>query len=292
MIFVGNQIIIKNMNGILNRFVKLLNEKFKLLLSLGFGTFLFILFFQPFPLDRFDFNNRLLFTAGFGAIIFIFSLLVWIVFPLIITRKNINGDESSSWSHLNGFIIFLLSSVSFTFYLRYAGFVSISFYIVFKVALICIFPPLALRLYESYYELMKQNESLVSERKIIQLQIEKYEEDNLNKSIEFISENRTDNLTLLISEVILIQSADNYVEIVYQDGDNYKKKLIRNTLKNIELQIKHYSNFIRCHRACIVNMHYIEKLNQDFSNHWITLRGYPDRIPVSRQYLLKLREAL
>jgi DNA-binding LytR/AlgR family response regulator len=292
MIFVGNQIIIKKMNGILNRFVKQLNEKLKLLLSLGFGTFLFILFFQPFPLDRFDFNNRLLFTAGFGGIIFIFSLLVWVVFPLIIPGERIRDTESNTWSHLNGFIAFILSSVTFTFYLRYAGFVNITFYIVFKVALICIFPPVTLRLYEAYHELIKQNESLISERKNIQQQIEKYEEDNLNKTIEFISENRTDNLTLLISEVILIQSADNYVEIVYQDGDNYKKMLIRNTLKNIELQIKQYSNFIRCHRAYIVNMHFIGTLSHDFSNHWITLRGYPDRIPVSRQYLLKLREAL
>ena len=99
-------------------------------------------------------------------------------------------------------------------------------------------------------------------------------------------------LTLFIAEIILIQSADNYVEIVYMEGENLKKKLIRNTLKNVELQIKQYSNFIRCHRTCIVNMHYIEKLNQDYSSHWITIKGYQERIPVSRQYLLKLREAL
>jgi DNA-binding LytR/AlgR family response regulator len=148
------------------------------------------------------------------------------------------------------------------------------------------------KLYESYTGLVKQNESLVLERKIIQKQIEHYEEENLNKTIEFISENRAENLTLLISEVIFIQSADNYVEVVYMEGEDYKKKLIRNTLKSIEIQIKQYSNFIRCHRTCIVNLHYIERLNQDFSSHWITLKVYPDKIPVSRQYLLKIREAL
>jgi DNA-binding LytR/AlgR family response regulator len=150
----------------------------------------------------------------------------------------------------------------------------------------------ALKLFEINKELIQQNESLISERRIIQKQIEKYEEDNHNKSIEFISETRTENLTLLIAEVLFIQSADNYVEIAYLDGDNFKKKLIRNTLKNIELQIKQYSNFIRCHRTCIVNMHYIEKLNQDYSSHWLTIKGYNEKIPVSRQYLLKLREAL
>jgi len=76
------------------------------------------------------------------------------------------------------------------------------------------------------------------------------------------------------------------------DGDNLRKKLIRNTLKNIEFFIKQYSNFIRCHRTCIVNMHYIEKLHQDYSSHWITIKGSNEKIPVSRQYLLKLKEAL
>jgi DNA-binding LytR/AlgR family response regulator len=182
--------------------------------------------------------------------------------------------------------------VAFVFYLRYVGSVKISFYIVFKVVLVCFAPPVALKIFDEYKGLYQQNESLVSERKAIQKQIEKYEEDNLNKSIEFISETSIENLTLLIAEVIFIQSADNYVEIVYMDGYNIKKKLIRNTLKNIELQIKQYSNFIRCHRTCIVNMHYIEKLNQDYSSHWITLKGYHEKIPVSRQYLLKLKEAL
>jgi DNA-binding LytR/AlgR family response regulator len=176
--------------------------------------------------------------------------------------------------------------------MRYVGFVSISFFIVLKVVLICLTPPVVLRLYDAIKEISQQNESLISEKKILQKRIEKYEEDNLNKSIEFISENNTENLTLLIAEVAFIQSADNYVEIVYKEGDILKKKLIRNTLKNIELQIKQYSNFIRCHRICIVNMHYVEKLDQSYSNHWLTIKGYNDKIPVSRQYLIKLKEAL
>jgi DNA-binding LytR/AlgR family response regulator len=253
---------------------------------------LFILFFQPFPIDRFDFNDNLLFVAGFGAIVFLFMFLLRVAIPWMIKKSHQNVNEPVLTSYLSGFIILALCSVAFVFYLRYVGFVSISFYIVFKVVLTCLAPPVALKLYDVNKELIQQNESLISERKTIQKQVEKYEEDNLNKSIEFISETGTENLTLLIAEVVFIQSADNYVEIAYMDGDNFKKMLIRNTLKNIELQIKQYSNFIRCHRTCIVNMHYIEKLNQNYSSHWITLKGYHEKIPVSRQYLLKLKETL
>ncbi|HEY3389606.1 MAG TPA: LytTR family transcriptional regulator DNA-binding domain-containing protein, partial [Prolixibacteraceae bacterium] len=63
-------------------------------------------------------------------------------------------------------------------------------------------------------------------------------------------------------------------------------------LKNIEQQLKPYPNFIRCHRICIVNTYYIEKLNRKFSNYWLTIKGSEELIPVSRQYLLKLKEAI
>src|SRR4030042_5371269 len=275
-----------------NRFVQMLKKNIKIISGISFGIFLCILFFQPFPLDKFDFNNRLLFVAGFGGIVFFFMFLLRIIIPWIIQKNDQEGDEIAANSYLEGFIILALCSVAFTFYLRYVGSVSISFYIVFKIVLICLVPPVTLRLYDANKGLASKNESLVLERKTIQKQIEKYEEDILNKSIEFISETSAENITLLIAEVIFIQSADNYVELTYADGGNIRKTLIRNTLKNIELQIKPYSNFIRCHRTCIVNMHYIEKLNQDYSSHWITIKGYQERIPVSRQYLLKLRQAL
>ncbi|MBE9483689.1 MAG: LytTR family transcriptional regulator DNA-binding domain-containing protein, partial [Bacteroidetes bacterium] len=41
-----------------------------------------------------------------------------------------------------------------------------------------------------------------------------------------------------------------------------------------------------------VNSHYIDKLNKDFSSHWLSIKGYDERIPVSRQYLLKLKEII
>ncbi len=280
------------MNKKLNELIQLFNRDIRLLLGISFGIFLFILFFQPFPVERFDFNNLLLFVAGFGAIVFLFMFLVRIVFPVISRKRNSFNRTSFPSIYLGGFIILVLSTVALAFYLRYVGKASISFYVVFKIFLICMAAPLTLRILDLIRELKKENELLTSEKKTIQNQVEKYEEDNLNKSIEFISENKSEVLTLLVSDIAFIKSADNYVEIVYKSGDNLKKSLIRNTLKNIELQLKEYTNFIRCHRICVVNKQYIEKLSKNYNNHWITIRGYNEKIPVSRQFLLKVREAL
>lgn len=276
----------------LDQIINDLKEELSRLLSISFGVFLFVLFFRPFPFTDFDFNNSLLFVGGLGTIIFFIMVLVRITIPDILRRNNPEADGFLFPSYLNGFIIFLFSSVAFVFYLRYVGLVGITFFITFKVVLICLAPPLALALIDLVSELKQQNEVLIVEKKIMQKQVEKYEEDILNKSIDFPSENSSEKLTLQVSEVALIKSADNYVEIVYKEGDNYKKKLVRNTMKNIEHQIKQYSNFLRCHRVCIVNLHYIEKLNRSNHNHWLTIKGFNEPVPVSRQYLLKLKEAV
>jgi DNA-binding LytR/AlgR family response regulator len=269
-----------------------LKEELGLLLSISFGIFLFFLFFQPFTFGSFDFNNSLLFVAGLGTIVFVIMVLVRITIPGLFRKSDQNSRVLLLPAYFNGFIILVLSSLAFIFYLRYVGMVHITFFSTIKIILICLVPPISLGIYDYIDELRQQNELLIIEKKRIQKQIEKYEEDLLNKSITFISENNSENFSLLISEVVFIKSADNYVEIVYMEGDNYRKKLIRNTLRNIELQIRQYSNFIRCHRICIVNLHYIDKLIRRDSNHWLIIRGFDEQVPVSRQYLLKLKESI
>lgn len=276
----------------LDQFIDFLRKDLGLFLSITFGIFLFVLFFEPFPLQKFDFNDRLIFIAGLAAIVWLFMVLVRIPLQLIM---RLHEQEDREWilpAFLGDFITLALSSVAMAFYLRYVGSVSITFHIMFKVVLICLAVPVILRLSDLINGLKQKNFSLINEKKTIQKQIEKYEEDYLNKSIEFTSDNNTENLTLLIAEVACIKSADNYVEIVYREGDIFKKKLLRNTLKNIEHQIKAYTNFIRCHRICIVNTHFVEIIHRNGNNHWISLKGYDETIPVSRQYLLKLKETL
>jgi DNA-binding LytR/AlgR family response regulator len=162
----------------------------------------------------------------------------------------------------------------------------------FKVVLICFAPPVALRLYDLIKRLKFENESLQEQQSIFQKQLSKNEEENLNQLVELVSENLAEKLSLPVKDIAFIKSADNYVEIVYKEVGQFKKKLLRNTLKNIEQQLKPFPDFLRCHRICIVNKQHIDKLNKVYSNHWLTIKDYKEKIPVSRQYLIKLKEAV
>ena len=90
----------------------------------------------------------------------------------------------------------------------------------------------------------------------------------------------------------MIKSADNYVEIFYKENEKIQQKLIRNTLKNIENQLKKYSYFIRCHRSCIINKIYVHDFTHNYSGYRLKLSGYNEDIPVSRQYLNTVKDAI
>jgi DNA-binding LytR/AlgR family response regulator len=145
------------------------------------------------------------------------------------------------------------------------------------------------RFYDRFKLLKQENETLLREKESLQQTVHDYDTDNLNKSIEFISDNINENVVLQLSDIILIKSADNYVEIIYQDGTEINRRIIRSTLKSVELRLKPYSSFIRCHRIAIVNRYHIQSINKKFGSYSLSIRDYEEDIPVSRQYLFKIK---
>jgi DNA-binding LytR/AlgR family response regulator len=274
----------------LTGYIVLLKKYFNPFISITFGVFLFVLFFQPFPIVVFDSNDKLVFIAGLAVITFISLSIVKIISFIFFKENEFPDNRSVLPSFLGIFGVFLISSLGYAFYLRYVGKIGISFYIMIKIMLICLSGSLILRIYETVKALKQHNEILIKEKKTVQKQVERYEEDYLNKTVNFASDAGTETLNLLIADVAFIKSADNYVEIVFREGEGFKKKLLRNTLRGIEQQIKSYSNFVRCHRICIINSHFIEKLNTNYGSYSLTVKGHDEKLPVSRQYLLKIRE--
>lgn len=274
----------------LNQFVILLKVNLRLLLSISLGIFIFVLFFEPFPLDQFEFNSRLQLIAGLAVIIFLSMVLVRVFFPWLINKHFQEREEAHFSEFAHSFVMLLISALSFSFYLRYVGQVDITFHIMFKVIILCLSPPLLLRLHDDFRNMQKQNENLKKEKKKIRDEADLCKDNLETKSIELVSENRTDKVAFIVSDIVYAKSADNYVEIVFKENDIFKKKLIRNTLKNIELQLSPFSTFMRCHRTCLVNIRFVNKLGKNYNSQWVSILGSEETLPVSRQYLLQLKE--
>lgn len=276
----------------INRLIHIVREELRIIVAIGLGVFLFVLFFQPFPIELSGFNNNLLFIAGFGAIVFLIMLGIRMLFAEPVYGDRDFDQHIELPSYIQGFLMLVLSSVACIFYLQYVGNINITFFIAVKAVIICFIPPVALRLYLLYKQLSARNRILQHEKDNLHGRFEAYQKENMNRKIEFATDHLNENLILLPSDLICIKSADNYVEIIYKEEEIVKKKLTRNTMRNVEHKLKPWSVFIRCHRTCLVNTLLVQNLYKKGYSHHIMMKGYNEEIPVSRQYLFRLREAL
>lgn len=262
------------------------------LFFISVGVFLFILFFQPFPLNLLDYNERLLYVTGFGFITFILNCLVLIIVPVTIPKWFKISEWESGPPFMLSLILLILTATAFAFYIRYVGKTQLSLYIIFKIVLVCLLPIIILVILYKNKSLERIIEVLQIQNKLYFLKIKEYEISNEDEKIDIFSDNKTDKLSIKYRNIISIKSADNYIEIFYLEKDQLEKKLIRNTLKNIEVQLAQRKSFIRCHRTSIVNALYIEKLVRSYSGYSLKMSCFDEEVPVSRQYLMQVKEAI
>jgi hypothetical protein len=256
--------------------------------SVSLGIFLFLLFFQPFEIQNPDFNNRLIILATFGAI----TLVLLTIFRVVIPSIFITAFSESRWTILKEIIIDFLfvicNSVAFAFFARYVGRLPITFPIAINIVIISITASVVVVITNQFYLLKKKVQKLEPAAE----EVIKNELMETPKEIEFESENKTEYFTLFLEQLILIKSANNYIEVIYKHNDEIKKKLIRNTMKTTENLLQKYPEIIRCHRSCMVNKNYIKKVSRGSDGLVLNLFDYPQEIHVSRQYVLRLKEAL
>ena len=279
-------------NNTINQFFALSKKYFKIYFGISISVFLFILFFQPFSAIHFEFENKLLFIVGFGIIIFLVQVIVQLIFQRHLIKNEEAGDENSLMNSLYYGSFVVLTSVAFSFYIRYVGHTIITFNIVLRAVVISLSIPVTLHLKNILSILRLRYKNLLDENRQTQDKLNQFSENYATRFIELISENESDNIKIQVSEIVFIKSADNYVEVGFRDGEEVKKKMIRNTLKNIETQLKEFNNFVRTHRSSIVNIQYISKLNKNFNTYWLTLDNTQEIIPVSRQYLMIVKDLL
>ena len=281
-----------NDSNLINRLFQGISKEIFLLAAISLGVFLFVLFFQPFPHDLAEFNDRLLFLTGLGVIVFLLLSFVRFLVNPFLKRMMDRERKLFLLPYLNGLVFGVLNSVAFAFYLRFVGSVGITFHVMVKVVLVSLLPPVVLRMYGLFVDLTAHNEQLIRENQQMKQQMHVFREDKPARTVTFISDHHSGNLNFQFDDILMFRSADNYVQVIYKDQQKTRKKLLRNTMKNIEQQLEPFAGLIRCHRTCIVNVDYAINLMRKNNSYWLTIQDYPEEIPVSRQYLIRTKEAL
>ncbi|HCT93299.1 MAG TPA: LytTR family transcriptional regulator [Rikenellaceae bacterium] len=109
-------------------------------------------------------------------------------------------------------------------------------------------------------------------------------------SIAFTDEKGVLRLSLSGSDLLYIESSDNYVLIHYSVNEKIKRYLLRNTLKNLERELEN-TMVTRCHRSFLVNLERVKVIRRDKDGLYIELDA-PGSIdlPVSKSYQRKVSE--
>jgi len=97
--------------------------------------------------------------------------------------------------------------------------------------------------------------------------------------------------SIQLMDVLVLESADNYVMVFYLSEENIKRKLLRNTLKNLENNLAE-SHIVRCHRSFMVNLQNIELVKKEGKKLQLKIKKMKKNIPVSQKYSPRVLELL
>lgn len=258
-----------------------LNAFLRIGFGIALGLFFFILFFQPFELNNADVNNYILTIAGYSGITFLLIGILQIILRWSFPKKLNKENWDLKREIIIQLLLWVLNSVAWAFYTTYVADVKLSMYLAVKIVILSLAPPLIILFVKEVRSLRVQVNGLKAQHR-----------EKRQEHIELVSESRSEKLALDSGELILAKSAENYVEIHYLSGGNGTKKLLRTTFKSIEDQLRPFSQMIRCHRTYIINMDHVIKLHREYGRIYLKMNGVDEDIPVSRQYLLGIRNAI
>ncbi len=106
--------------------------------------------------------------------------------------------------------------------------------------------------------------------------------------VTLTADNEKDQITVDRSDLLYIESSDNYCTIVYLKNGQPVRPLLRSSLSRLEGQIDQphpvRNPFVRCHRSYVVNLDWVERVTGNAQGYKLHLFGGQFQVPVARKY--------
>lgn len=260
--------------------------KSKLLISLGFGkfVFLFLLLFKPFDFNQLE--DQVLYYAFIYGVITM-GILMFNLFLLPLLFKE--AFNPNTWS-IYKMILFILEIVIFislinTIFSRQTNHFFVdhkrSFLFFLKnVVLVSLFPNMV------YIYLVERisNKKHQTVANSISSSLEVKQSEDENSRITIYGTNKNELLHVIISDLIYISSEKNYASIFHFQNGIIKETLLRVSLSNIEDQLKDYSAIVRNHKSYIVNTNKVVRIKGNARSYLLEIPEIDFLLPVSRSF--------
>ena len=100
--------------------------------------------------------------------------------------------------------------------------------------------------------------------------------------IKIASQLKKEEVSFYLGEFVYAESDGNYVIFNLDIEGKPGKKMVRNSINNVEQQLSSYPNLIRTHRAFIINLKKVSSKKGNSLGYRLKLTGTAEEIPVSR----------
>lgn len=259
------------------------NNSIKTILFTAFFALLFINLFQPFgSRDWYPGISDIKYFA-FSSLIILTGMLVVVISRIILIACS-KKRELLYWHYALWILCEIVAMA--IFYTLFAKFFpkdgierdisEIFRQSLINTALVLLLPYAISWLYFSW----KEKSRLLEHMGQVQTQ-----EVHAKTLIAFPDEKGDLKISIMLDNLLYIESADNYATIYYLNKSNKAHYLIRNSLKWMEENLAKDTSLIRCHRSYIVNMVKVKILKKERGGIMLELdaENTPD-IPVSKTY--------
>ncbi len=247
---------------------------------MGAGLFIsmFLIYFEPFGINKLDSPNKIQILAGYGMITSTTMLFLYFIVPKIFENyfkeENWTVGREIFFFMLNVILIALFnviySQVIFSFKFKIPALFSMVGY----TFILGIFPTVGIVLSNYIYHLKQYSTppqpTYVSEQA----------QDSI---LILTADNEKDTVKLSAQSLLYIESSDNYSTVVFQKNEQVFKELIRSSLTRLEGQIQTQS-IVRCHRSFIVNLDKVVKVSGNAQGFKLHLKDTDFVVPVARKY--------
>jgi len=264
-----------------------LKRNARVIFFISISIFVFLLLFQPLEISTLAGKDKIYLIIGLGVITFLSLSINLLVLPSLWPQIFLHR-EWKIWKEIL-WDLWLLFTIALGYFLMYKtlGIIEFSFSMIVKMIMIAIIPLTALIIF-NYNRLLRLhlrtannlNKQLEQNRKV---------EDKL---VHFDSEYQKDKLSLKPGLIILIRSADNYIEVFWRDGTTIKSQLIRSTLLKVNELLSDYNYFFKCHRSFLVNINQIDRVEGNSQGYKLYFHSLNLEVPVSKNAIKELKSRI
>ena len=265
-----------------------LKHNTKVILFISLGVLAFLLIFQPIEISSLSKMDIFYLVTGLAISTFLTLSVNLLVLPSLFPK----AFDSNKWNikkeiFWNLWILLAISSSDFFFYSKLVGILDIGFSDIVKIILLGVLPVAVLivinqeRLWRSHLRSAQQMNKRLLENKQLKEEL-----------IPFESNYKKDKLIIKAGSLILIKSADNYIEVFFENNGIIKNQMIRSTLNQAEELLKKFDFIMRCHRSFIINIDKITEIKGNSQGYKIFFKDIDFPALVSQKYITEFRKRI